>query len=234
MTSTGNIAIIYFSRSAQAESKHKQWFDAGSDHRNMALATSLVAHGSHIVNKSGFPVFHYHEGNQIGLTFGERIANAFSEVFNKGYEAAIAVGNDSPELDGTNWQSISDQLRKGENVLGPSVNGGAYLVGLTAATYNSQKLQQLPWQTHRLFDALLHLSSSDNMRTHVLKKLQDVNSFSDVLVLIKSNALSKAFKTVLLNILDRFKTLLFCHTLFIENLFSDFSRPLRAPPVLAL
>ena len=231
MSREDHIALIYFSRTPGAESKHKQWFKKDRSGRvNKALATSLITHSARVVRQPGLPVFHYHEGNQTGSTFGEKITNAFAEVFRQGYQAVIAVGNDSPGLERTDWHCITNWLQEGENVLGPSTNGGAYLVGLTANTFKKLSFQQLPWQTRGLFDALFQFCSHGDVRTHTLDQLHDVNSFADIVVLASSDAVSKAFKRVLLYILDRVKVLFPVPETLRGLLFNKFTKPLRAPP----
>ena len=226
-----HIALIYFSRTPYAESEYKQWFkEDRSGHANKALATSLVTQSARTVRQSGFPIFHYHEGNQTGSTFGEKITNAFAEVFEQGYRAVIAVGNDSPGLERTDWDRIAQWLDHGENVLGPSTHGGTYLVGLTAATFKKLPFQRLPWQTQGLFEALFQFCCDGNVRTHTLDQLHDVNSFSDLITLVKSKALSRAFKRVLLYILGRVKVWCSTPETLAYPLFNKFTRPLRAPP----
>ena len=128
MSEQKNIALLYFSRSARLEGRRKNWASRRPE-LNRAIASSLILRSTRTVRASGLPVFHYHEGNQKGQTFGERMANAFQEVFALGFEAVISVGNDSPELARTNWQDITARLAEGEYLL---VHGGTSGIGTTA------------------------------------------------------------------------------------------------------
>ena len=71
---------------------------------------------------------------QKGLDLGERMFNAFSERFREGYERVIIIGSDSPSLplDFIKQAFSSEQ----DVVLGPSVDGGYYLIGMNGAPVN--------------------------------------------------------------------------------------------------
>jgi hypothetical protein len=200
MAENKKIALIYFSRSAALEGQMKAWFSGKSAEKNSALASQLILQSSHIIQHAGFPVFHYHENNQKGETFGERIANAYQEVFSLGYDAIMAVGNDSPEIETINWNEIRDQLASGKCVIGPSLRGGAYLIGITQEAFDKERFQQLPWQTNKLLDALFHFCTLNDEAPYLLKSLRDINSQYDLKKLVKSSCLNNYFKRFILRL----------------------------------
>lgn len=106
-----DIALIFFSRTSVDEAKYKFWFKGKT--KNLHAASLLINKAESSIQKSGIPVYHFHEQNQKGDTFGERIANAYQEVFDMGYEQVISVGNDCPDLEHINWKQISINLSKG-------------------------------------------------------------------------------------------------------------------------
>ena len=226
-----NIALVYFSRNAARESQEKNWFSGRHTGSNKALASSLIIQSTRIVEATGFPVFHYHEGNQRGRTFGQRIARAYQEVFAQGYDAVIAVGNDSPELATTDWQEIEDQLTAGRCVIGPSLRGGAYLVGLTAEVFHQEKFQHLPWQTHRLFSALTRFCTVREDRPVLLETLRDVNTWHDLQKLVKKSDFAGSFKRILLRLLFRKKKRVTHLFQYLPTLSLAAPLPLRAPPL---
>ncbi len=180
------------------------------------------------------PIFHFHEGNQRGKSFGERLANAYAEVFAQGFQSAIAVGNDSPGLANTDWDTVQEKLLEGHCVLGPSLRGGAYLIGLTADGFKKSAFEKLPWQTSRLFKALSSFCQKDGPALEVLHRLHDVNSVHDLISALDSNELASSLRSILRLILAN-------HTPEPEYRF--LSEPkglarridsLRAPPTMAL
>ena len=65
---------------------------------------------------------------QEGKDLGERMQNAFSARFQDGYERVVIIGSDSPSLP-TNYirQAFASER---DVVLGPSADGGYYLIGM--------------------------------------------------------------------------------------------------------
>ena len=230
MINEERIALIYFSRHATKEGRSKSWFSSKFADKNRALASTLIHQSSTVLRESGFPVFHYHEENQTGNTFGERIANACYEVFSLGYKAVITVGNDCPEMGKLNWRSIRQELAAGKCVVGPSLRKGAYLIGITKEVFNKEGFQHLPWQTNKLLDALLIFCTCQQDKPYVLASLRDINSWHDLKKLLKSSHLSSYVRRVILSLLSSKLTLLtkrLGHFLT-SPILSD--SPFRAPP----
>ena len=70
---------------------------------------------------------------QEGRDLGERMLNAFRHTLRSGYRRTVIVGSDVPSLP---WERVSEALRlAGERdlTLGPSLDGGYYLIGMHAA-----------------------------------------------------------------------------------------------------
>lgn len=66
---------------------------------------------------------------QHGKTIGERMNHAMKTVFEKNYEQVVLTGSDIPNLNTQTIQSAFNQMS--DVVLGPSPDGGYYLVGCT-------------------------------------------------------------------------------------------------------
>lgn len=232
MSGENKIALLYFSRKTQDEGKMKQWLGRSGDSGNHAIAAALITHSFKAVAASGLPVFHYTNDKQKGDTFGQRLANAYEDIFNQGYSAVIAVGNDTPELSVVNWQQAIRLLQAGLCVLGPSIRGGAYFIGLTHAAFRKNDFQNLSWKTKDLFRDLhaycVHLEG----QPHLLTTLRDVNTLNDLLALVRQKGIARNLSRFILRII------------FKKNLTSSFSfnrllsfctwhASLRGPPALA-
>jgi hypothetical protein len=186
------IAIIFFSRKAKKEAKFKK-FIASTDAINENLSATLISSTQKELQSTQIPIFHYHEENQVGNTFGEKLANAYQEVFDQGYQAVISVGNDSPEINQINWVNITEKLQKGENILGPNLRGGAYLIGLTKSQFQKSAFASLPWQSNKLFKTLVYYCESNAVSTIILDKLRDINTIHDLKLFLKNSA---SFKNI--------------------------------------
>jgi rSAM/selenodomain-associated transferase 1 len=67
---------------------------------------------------------------QEGEDLGERMNNAFLKVFNLGYQAISIIGSDCYELTSNHIQKAFVQLETTDVVIGPTKDGGYYLLGM--------------------------------------------------------------------------------------------------------
>ena len=68
---------------------------------------------------------------QEGESLGDRMLLAFFELFQHGYSKIVIVGSDCPELTPFIIEDAFDKLDTSDVVIGPSTDGGYYLLGLT-------------------------------------------------------------------------------------------------------
>ncbi|WP_258103798.1 DUF2064 domain-containing protein [Marinoscillum sp. MHG1-6] len=181
-----DIAILFFSRSAQAESTSKHWFN--NKNQDTKFANYLVQRTYRHLKTSGLQVIHLNEHQQVGKTFGERITNAFECVFQKGYRTVICVGNDASAIDQLNWTQITASLKQGNNVIGPDLRKGAYLIALRQEHFNRAQFENLSWQTSGLLAQLSSLGP-----TAFLNNQKDLNNQQDVLQLKKMRSAIRKF-----------------------------------------
>jgi glycosyltransferase A (GT-A) superfamily protein (DUF2064 family) len=174
-----NTAILIFANSAEKDAERKSF-----------LSTEVVAELNKVtlkkVQKTGLPYFHYSERNQQGADFGERFSNAIAAVFSKGFENVITIGNDTPHLKTDHIIKSAQQLAQNNLVLGPSKDGGFYLMGIKKAHFNKSTFLKLPWQTNRLNSYISKISSAKNISIAYLELLNDIDDKEDISKIIKS------------------------------------------------
>ncbi len=66
---------------------------------------------------------------QRGRGLGERLANAFADARRLGYREVVVVPGDVPGLSSAHLEAAFAALESGPTVLGPSPDGGVYLIG---------------------------------------------------------------------------------------------------------
>ena len=170
-----------FSRRLDSEARAKAWLGRGELRRNRALAGTLIRHTQRSAAASGLPVFEIDERLQHGDDFGQRLADAFQQVFSLGYRAVIAIGNDCPSIAQTDWQAITAALASGQTVIGPTPHGGAYLIGLQAAQFDPQAFATLAWQCRATWHSLRnHLLDAGCDLHDQLPCLADLNTEEDI------------------------------------------------------
>lgn len=194
-------AVLVFARSASEETNHK-FINQGE-----LLFDALTEDTLTKVKRSKLPYFHYTESQQQGKSFGERFANAIHSVFSLGFEQIITIGNDSPELKSQHILKAARTLSNGKNILGPSADGGFYLLGLKKEAFNKTEFIGLPWQTRNLFKATLaqlHLSKE----TLQLGFLADIDTIADIKLLLKrSHSFSKRWCQLFNSVMNKSKLL---------------------------
>jgi hypothetical protein len=90
---------------------------------------------------------------QRGTHLGERMANAFRDVFAAGAERAVCIGSDLPDLPRTIPAGALAILRRIPAVLGPAADGGYYCIGLRRDSFSDSFFTDIPWSTPEVFAA---------------------------------------------------------------------------------
>ncbi|MCZ4407563.1 DUF2064 domain-containing protein [Cryomorphaceae bacterium 1068] len=148
-------AIIYFARSAGEDYKRNRFSERDVHGR---LIDRLSRHTLSTIRATGLTILLSNEANQEGENLAERLAHAFSEAFAKGYQNVIAVGNDTPDLDAKTLIQAANELADGNPVLGPSLDGGNYLIGIREKDFKETafcRALKVPGETHARLGSLL-------------------------------------------------------------------------------
>lgn len=189
-------AILVFALSSEEEQKHKKIRNGDQ------LFSALSEHSLRIAAKTGLPFFHYTEKEQEGDSFGERFTNAIQAVFNRGFRQIITIGNDSPQLKTSHIQRAAMLLAQNKSVLGPSADGGFYLMGLHRKNFNLKKFKDLPWQTSKLAAQLKKEFSNTPFEFVPLARLFDIDNSQDLYILSKySDQLTYRIKKIILSLI---------------------------------
>lgn len=187
--------ILIFARSAKAEQKEKKLdlpVNAGR-----RLFTSLSRETVRKARLSGMPYLFWDETQQIGRNFAERVTHAVSSAFALGYKNIILLGNDCPELDVSDLQKAEAALSEGKSVIGPDMDGGAYLLGLNASTFSATYFASLPWQKAHLFRTLITDLEGETL---ILDQYHDINSLAVLNKLRGSFRVTRALKQLILHL----------------------------------
>ena len=165
---TNNTAILVFIRDPKREAEEKVFAKHIGVSGNQKLAKKLNQRIISISRKSRLPVLVYDSSKQYGFTFGDRFVNALSSVFEKGFENVIAVGNDCLSLCENSLLKAKEDLHKNELVLGPTFDGGFYLIGVSKKAFNPLTFKIFNWKTSQL---------TEDFRSFILKHKLAVSYF---------------------------------------------------------
>jgi glycosyltransferase A (GT-A) superfamily protein (DUF2064 family) len=211
-----NTAILIFANSAQKDAELKSFLskDVFFELNNQTLKA---------VEKTGIPYFHISENQQIGNCFGERFTNAIESIFSKGFKNVITIGNDTPHLKTKHLFAAFHQLEKNNDVvLGPSKDGGFYLMGIQKKHFCKEVFLNLPWQTNRLNSRIIAIAKTKKLQTFFLESLTDIDKKEDISTIIASfKHIPFAILTLLLHYLFQEKRVLFFNNRTYLQLFSS-------------
>ncbi len=115
---------------------------------------------------------------QHGRDIGERMANAFEKLFNSGYSEVIIIGTDIVgDLLGELKNAFA-LLRMKEIVVGPSYDGGFYLIGCRDR-FNKDIFQNIKWSTQDVFNRLISNIEDKGYEYSSTNKLYDIDTYED-------------------------------------------------------
>ncbi|QTE22124.1 TIGR04282 family arsenosugar biosynthesis glycosyltransferase [Polaribacter cellanae] len=206
-------AILIFANSAEKEAERKSFLSSEvfSALNNQTLKT---------VEKSGIEHFLFSEKEQIGNNFGERFSNAIETLFNRGFDTIITIGNDTPHLKVRHLLETETNLSSKDLVLGPSKDGGFYLMGIKKEHFNKKTFLKLPWQTSRLQKCIATISKSKNLEITFLEILNDIDQLEDIQLIINSfKKLSASILHLLKRCINPLKSFVFAPFFNIKKVF---------------
>ncbi|MGH7217439.1 MAG: TIGR04282 family arsenosugar biosynthesis glycosyltransferase [Nitrospiraceae bacterium] len=120
--------------------------------------------------------------DQVGEDLGERMHHTFLELFAKGYQQVILVGTDVPTLPLTVYQEAFAMLGRSDVVLGPALDGGYYLIGLTQP---AEKLfAEVPWSTDQVLAVTRQHARTLGLSIGLTTAWRDVDTVADLQALI--------------------------------------------------
>jgi rSAM/selenodomain-associated transferase 1 len=112
---------------------------------------------------------------QRGDAFGERLAAATEDLFRLGFDSLCLIDSDSPTVPEKAFAQAVDFLAGGEDsvVLGPSDDGGYYLIGLKKL--HGRLFEAIDWSTDRVREQTIDAAREIELPVHLLPTWFDVD-----------------------------------------------------------
>jgi hypothetical protein len=135
---------------------------------------------------------------QEGPDLGARILNTLNRLIDFGHSGAVAVGSDTPTLPLAYLETAVSLLAAPaiDVVLGPSQDGGYYLIGLRKP--HPELFEQMQWSTAEVFSETMRRARAKGLRVACLPPWYDVDTPEDLRRLketLRLNATSDARQT---------------------------------------
>ncbi|MGD1152958.1 MAG: TIGR04282 family arsenosugar biosynthesis glycosyltransferase [Syntrophales bacterium] len=124
---------------------------------------------------------------QSGEDLGERMKLSFLRCFSEGARSVVLIGSDIPDLPARIVDEAFLALDRNEAVIGPSVDGGYYLLGFTKDTFNGDVFMGLPWGAGTVFQETMKILRRAGVPVHVLPVWWDIDKPEDIAALIENS-----------------------------------------------
>lgn len=115
---------------------------------------------------------------QVGGNLGARMQAFLSAQFSSGATSVVILGADSPHLPLDRIQDAFRLLQTREVVLGPSEDGGYYLLG--ASRKVAPIFEGIPWGTQHVWQATVHRLNAAGIPYETLRPWYDIDRSEDL------------------------------------------------------
>jgi len=120
---------------------------------------------------------------QTSGDIGQRMLAAFQHTFSGGVDKAVLIGSDIPDITADLLQQAFSSLIARDVVIGPSQDGGYYLIGLKAGQSPellSLLFEKMPWSTDELLANTKSRLEQAGYAAAFLPTLRDIDLPSDL------------------------------------------------------
>ncbi len=142
---------------------------------------------------------------------GKRMDHAFSQAFEKHYTYTVMIGSDLPTIDSDIITQARTALNEHDIVIGPSIDGGYYLIGLKQPT--PELFIDIPWSTNEVTSRTQEMADRLGLSVKLLAQQRDLDTIDDLQVFIKasqgslkhviSSRTAQVFKTLATRLVNR-------------------------------
>jgi hypothetical protein len=120
------------------------------------------------------PLLEFSTFPQKGNDPGERLTNILQHEFTAGAQHVVILETDVPTLPGEYIMKAFEELKKADFVLGPTFDGGVYLVG--ASIPSATPFTAVPWFTPQVFRKMVHNISSAGLKLALTPPWYDIDT----------------------------------------------------------
>jgi rSAM/selenodomain-associated transferase 1 len=128
----------------------------------------------------------FHLVPQQGTDLGERLSNALGHHLELGYRRVVIMNSDGPTLPRSHLEEAFSGLDRADVTLGPSRDGGYYLIGLKQP--QPELFQGIAWSTGQVTAQTLAICRRLGLGVHLLPEWYDVDVAADLQYLRRSLA----------------------------------------------
>ena len=117
---------------------------------------------------------------QRGDDRGQKMEHCFRNAFSRGFRRVIVIGSDVPDLPGEIIGDAFRLLNTHDCVIGPSLDGGYYLIGFRIGSLLPEAFEGIEWGTEVVLKKTTDILERHHLRTHLLQAWRDIDTVEDL------------------------------------------------------
>lgn len=188
-------ALIIFVRNLEKGKVKKRLAKSIGDEQALSVYKYLLDHTKNVTISCKYSLFvfysHYIHINdtfddtifskhlQSGADLGEKMLNAFKKVFDLGCKDVCLIGSDCYEIQTDILNEAFEKLHSSGVVIGPSIDGGYYLIGMKKP--QAEIFAGKDWGDSTVLDDTIETIRTLGLDWYELKELNDIDTVDDLL-----------------------------------------------------
>lgn len=197
-TGAGDQCLMVLAKApARGKVKTRLASDIGKD-AAAGLYRAFVSDLLHMLSRTPYPVFiHFwppEAGSRVrgwlgpgyelipqsGGDLGERMAAAFSWAFGRDFRQVVLIGTDLPDLPAASIHDAFAALEKTPAVLGPSEDGGYFLVGFNRDSFLPAVFSGVNWGTSTVLSETAGILKKNRTPVAYIREWRDIDTYADL------------------------------------------------------
>ena len=138
-------------------------------------------------NNDLWPNTIFNKKKQYGNNLGEKMLNAFNEMFETDYEKVSIIGSDCLELTAAIINQGFKDLESADVVIGPATDGGYYFLGMKKI--NPLLFDDIDWSTSKVFEQTIAVCNNEQLTYSLLPILNDIDEETDWILVSEHSSL---------------------------------------------
>lgn len=165
----------------------------GHDEALKAYSSMLYETITNVSRLKGVDIYGFYEGKvsqqtnvleifdvlaQHGKDIGEKMLNAVNQLLKMGYNKVILIGSDSPDVPLKIIYEAFDKLDHHDIVVGPSEDGGYYLIGMKRLL--PAVFKDISWGTSDVMSSTLENIKKAKLSVSLLSQWYDIDNLTSL------------------------------------------------------
>jgi len=138
----------------------------------------------------------YRSFKQRGDDLGERMFNAFNDAYRIGYKRSVLIGSDIPDISSNIINNAFNELKKYDAAIGPSADGGYYLIGNNVKSNDKIYFKDIEWSKPDVYKKTEDIIKSAGYTLTNLEIINDIDDLNDLVKFYEKNKNNSVFESI--------------------------------------